>query len=387
MKIGEIPDGWLIMKLSDISSMKSGATITSKSISESDIYPCYGGNGLRGFTSGYTHDGDYALIGRQGALCGNVQFVSDKFFASEHAVVVTPKKPIDIVWLYHVLNDMNLNQYSESSAQPGLSVIKLLNLTVILPTKSEQTAIATALSDTDTLIENLEKLIQKKRNIKQGTMQELLTGRKRLTGFHRKWETKKLREIGEIAGSGVDKKTRPEEVPVRLVNYLDVYHRDFIYSNELYHWVTAPIAQAKRCEVKVGDIFFTPSSEMRYDIAISAIAMENITDAVYSYHLVRLRLFEDWDLPFRAYIFKTKDFIDQAETICEGSGKRYVISLSKFREMEIRYPSDKSEQIAISKILYDSDSELNLLEQKLYKYRMIKQGMIQVLLTGKIRLS
>jgi type I restriction enzyme S subunit len=254
------------------------------------------------------------------------------------------------------------------------------------PKKHEQLTIATALTDIDTLIVSLEKLIAKKRAIKQGAMQELLTGKRRLPGFSGKWTTKRLAEIGEVTGSGVDKKIRPDELPVRLVNYLDVFHRDFIYAKELNHWVTATSAQAQRCTVKKGDVFFTPSSEMRYDIAISAVAMEDIPDAVYSYHLVRLRMFEDWDLPFRVYAFKTKDFLDQAETICEGSGKRYVISLPKFRAMTIFCPPTLAEQSAIAAILWDMDSEVARLQQQLAKLRLLKQGMMQVLLTGKIRL-
>ncbi|MGO9139718.1 MAG: restriction endonuclease subunit S [Syntrophales bacterium] len=253
-------------------------------------------------------------------------------------------------------------------------------------TKAEQTAIATALNDADALITQLEKLIAKKRNIKQGAMQELLAGNKRLPGFHGKWEVKKLKEIGEITGAGIDKKSNLDEVPIRLVNYLDVFHKNFIYSRDLNHRVTAPAAQAQRCKVIKGDIFFTPSSEMRYDIGISAVAMEDIPDAGYSYHVVRLRLFEDWNLPFRTYIFKTRYFLDQAETICEGSGKRYVISLSKFREMNIYYPAMNEEQTAIATVLCDMDAEIESLEQKLSKYRLIKQGMMQELLTGKTRL-
>jgi hypothetical protein len=91
-EVGVIPDDWEVKKLSDLSSMKSGEAITSKNIHNADKYPCFGGNGLRGYTSSYTHHGDFALIGRQGALCGNVQFVAGNFFASEHAVVVTPQE-------------------------------------------------------------------------------------------------------------------------------------------------------------------------------------------------------------------------------------------------------------------------------------------------------
>jgi type I restriction enzyme S subunit len=207
-----------------------------------------------------------------------------------------------------------------------------------------------------------------------------------LPGFSGEWEKKKLSEIGEITGSGIDKKSNKDEAKVRLVNYLDVFHRDFIYSKDLNHWVTASTAQLQKCKVKTGDIFFTPSSEMRYDIAVSAVAMEDIDSAGYSYHVIRFRLFEDWDLLFRAYIFKTKFFINQAETVCEGSGKRYVISLTKFREMSIKYPPDVKEQKAISSVLYEVDCEIKALERKLNKYKNIKIGMMQQLLTGKIRI-
>jgi len=124
---------WEVASLSTLCGMKSGEGITSADIDYFSTYPCYGGNGLRGYTSRFTHDGGFALIGRQGALCGNVVGVEGKFFASEHAVVVTPNSKTDIRWLTYVLATMNLNQYSESSAQPGLSVSKILILDVNFP--------------------------------------------------------------------------------------------------------------------------------------------------------------------------------------------------------------------------------------------------------------
>lgn len=269
----------------------------------------------------------------------------------------------------------------------GVSKSNLKLIQIPQPPSSEQSAIATALSDTNALIEKFEKLIEKKKNIKLGAMQELLTGKRRLPGFSGEWIRKKLGEIGEIIGSGVDKKIRPEEVSVRLLNFLDVFHRDFIYSKDLHHEVTARPDQLVRCSIKKGDIFFTPSSEMPFDIGISAISMEDMPSVVYSYHVDRLRLFEDWDLLFRAYIFQTKDFSNQTATYCEGSGKRYVLNLTTFRErLTVFYPVDKKEQSAISQILFDMDAEIEKLESELAKYRNIKQGMMQNLLTGKIRL-
>ncbi len=172
---------WIIAPIKRICSMKSGNSITGDQIDDHSAYPCFGGNGLRGYTSAYTHDGVYCLIGRQGALCGNVVVARGKFFASEHAVVVSTNNEADTNWLAYVLQRMNLNQYSESSAQPGLSVTKLLVLELYFPpTAAEQSAIATILTGMDDEIAALESKLTKARAVKQGMMQELLTGRIRL---------------------------------------------------------------------------------------------------------------------------------------------------------------------------------------------------------------
>lgn len=171
---------WHDQPLQQICGMKSGTAITSDSIDNSSEYPCFGGNGIRGFTGTFTHDGDFVLVGRQGALCGNVTTVSGRFFASEHAIVVTPNRHLDFRWLALVLERMDLNQFSESSAQPGLSVEKLLLLECRVPEPDEQTAIATVLTDMDAEIAALEARLAKARALKQGMMQTLLTGRIRL---------------------------------------------------------------------------------------------------------------------------------------------------------------------------------------------------------------
>ena len=172
---------WQLKRLGEISAMKSGNTIVTEYIDHYSRFPCYGGNGLRGYTSKFTHDGDHALIGRQGALCGNVYYVRGQFFASEHAIVVAAKSCTEIRWLTHSLIGMNLNQYSEASAQPGLSVEKVLKLELVVPpTRREQQAIAAILSDMDDELATIESRLAKARVIKQGMMQELLTGRIRL---------------------------------------------------------------------------------------------------------------------------------------------------------------------------------------------------------------
>ncbi len=172
---------WQVKRLAAVCTMKSGEGITSADIDDFSEYPCYGGNGLRGFTKRFTHRGAYALIGRVGALCGNVLSVDGSFFASEHAIVVTAAPEVDIQWLTSVLREMALNQYSESSAQPVLTVSKLLLLELTHPpTKDEQAAIAHVLHDLERELAGIEQRRDKTHALKQAMMQELLTGRTRL---------------------------------------------------------------------------------------------------------------------------------------------------------------------------------------------------------------
>lgn len=145
----EIPKHWKTLKLRYLGRMKSGEGITTLGINEDNEYPVYGGNGFRGFASDFTHNGDFVLIGRQGALCGNINYASGKFWASEHAVVVTRAMNVDLIWLGELLRIMNLNQYSVSAAQPGLAIDRIQNLEVPLPTLSEQQAIAKYLQKMD----------------------------------------------------------------------------------------------------------------------------------------------------------------------------------------------------------------------------------------------
>ena len=140
--LGKVPEHWEARRLKTLCNMQSGDGITSSSIEPTGKYPVYGGNGLRGYTSNYTHEGHFALIGRQGALCGNVHIASGRFWASEHAIVVTVICGHDVDWFGATLDVMDLNQYSIAAAQPGLSVERVLNLHVAVPSPEEQAVIA-----------------------------------------------------------------------------------------------------------------------------------------------------------------------------------------------------------------------------------------------------
>ena len=140
--LGDVPEHWEVRRLKTICGMKSGEGITAESIEAVGEYPVYGGNGLRGYASSYTHDGAFALVGRQGALCGNIHMARGQFWASEHAVVTALDVGHEIGWFGAILTAMNLNQYSIAAAQPGLAVERILNLHIPVPPKKEQKLIA-----------------------------------------------------------------------------------------------------------------------------------------------------------------------------------------------------------------------------------------------------
>ena len=168
-------------RLKSFAHFQSGEGITALQIDPIGKFPVYGGNGLRGYTSKYTHNGHYALIGRQGALCGNINFAMGKFYASEHAVVPTLKFGMNVVWFGNLLRIMNLNQYSQSAAQPGLAVERIKNLYAPIPPSNEQLEIVAGIDrkifPITTAISRFEREIELLREYRTRLVADVVTGK------------------------------------------------------------------------------------------------------------------------------------------------------------------------------------------------------------------
>lgn len=392
--VGIIPIDWDVAPLNSVCKMKSGEGITSSSIDETSNYPVYGGNGLRGYTQRFTHNGNYALIGRQGALCGNVMGVRGKFFASEHAIVVTADDKTDIGWLTYVLDDMQLNQYSESSAQPGLSVAKILRLNIPYPsTLAEQQAIAEALSDVDALIEALEQLIAKKRPIKQGAMQELLTGKRRLPGFETlegqkqtevgnipaDWEIKHLSHICESITDGTHFTPKYVDSGIPFYSVENVNANDF--ANPKYISKDEHQRLIRRCKPEHGDILMTRIGSL----GDTKLIDWDINASIY----VSLALLKPNSQILTEYLYqftKSRSFVQGIErrSLLNASPKK--INMDAIGLVPVAFPPTLAEQSIIAEVLGDMEEEIARLGGQLLKTRLIKQGMMQELLTGRIRL-
>ena len=185
----EIPESWEWVRIKSIFSMQAGKNVTSADINseQNEVfkYPCYGGNGLRGYVKGYNTEGVFPIVGRQGALCGNVNVASGQFWATEHAVVtdgygITPYK-----WQYYFLIALNLNQYATATAQPGLAVSNVVEVPIPLPPLAEQHRIVAKIEELLPKIEEygkaqdaLNKLnVELPERLKKSILQEAIEGR------------------------------------------------------------------------------------------------------------------------------------------------------------------------------------------------------------------
>ncbi|MBX9779269.1 MAG: restriction endonuclease subunit S [Chitinophagaceae bacterium] len=369
----EIPSDWEVKRLEEACShFKSGFGITSEQISESGIYPVYGGNGLRGFTESFTHEGDFLLIGRQGALCGNIQIVSDRVYISEHAIAVQTNNHNDLDYLAYKLEFKNLNRLSESSAQPGLAVEKLLRLKVEFPPLPEQKAIAQVLSTADAAIHTTEKLIAQKELRKKWLMQNLLMGKMRMKGFGAEWKEKKLEYfIKEYK----QKPTAEDNYEVLtsaksgLIKQTDYYGDNRITNRDDADYNVIPPNYLTYRSRSDDGLFTFNKNDL------------GITGLISGYYPVFT--IKNGDLDF---ILMYMNYYKQKLTKYAIGTSQLVLAMNALKEAKFVLP-EHEEQTAIAQVLQAADKEISLLKAKAEKLREQKKGLMQVLLTGKKRLK
>ena len=259
-------------------------------------------------------------------------------------------------------------------AQPFLSLNQIGSLKIALPTITEQTAIATALSDTDALIATLDKKIAKKQQIKQGAMQQLLTGKKRLSGFSGEWVEKKICEVGKVITGSTPSRSNP-----------DLWNGNFV-------WVSAQDLKSKYIVDSVEKItedgkntcrVLPPNSVLVTCIAsIGLNALSKVACAT-NQQINSVVCNSDNEPEFLYY--QINNNVENLKMIA-GQTAVPIINKGQFENFTLMFPNAKSEQTAIAQILTDMDNEIAQLEKERDKYKELKAGMMQVLLTGEVRL-
>ena len=289
----------------------------------------------------------------------------------------------DTEFLYYLLQTKKQEFMSLCSGSTFLEIgkTKLAAFEVELPReKSEQRAIAEVLSDVDALLAALERLIAKKRAIKRGAMQQLLTGKTRLPGFNGPWINKRLDTVAEICNGGTPSTNQPEywDGQIMWCTPTDVTALEgFKYLSKTTRTITPLGLRASSAELIPANCVVMTSRATIGECAITTVPIA--TNQGFKSFVP----FDDIDTEFLYYLLQTKkrDFL----SMCSGSTFP-EISKSQVAAFEIELPANKTEQSAIATVLSDMDAEIAALEARRDKTRALKQGMMQQLLTGRIRL-
>ena len=277
-------------------------------------------------------------------------------------------------------------QESARTGQPGLNLEQIKELRFALPpTTAEQRRIASALQNIDNLIAALVEQIAKKQAIKQGAMQQLLTGKTRLKGYEGKWIEKKVEKMG-YTYTGLSGKTKDDfgSGNAKYITFLNVLNNAIIDTN-IFEKVNVDPKEKQNKALK-NDIFFNTSSETPEEVGICAVLNENVENLYLNSFCFGFRI-TDADVSglYLAYFWRSKQGRDIMTALAQGA-TRYNLSKTNFNAVVITLPPTIEEQNAITNVLTNMDSEIRTLQTERDKYTAVKQGMMQQLLTGKTRI-
>lgn len=304
-------------------------------------------------------------------------------------MIVRQHQRFDSRWLCYLMNSSvglaQIGNVQYGTAQKQFNISDAINFRYSVPPLDEQKSIADALSDADALIESLDQLIAKKRQIKQGAMQELLTCKRRLPGFSGEWEVKRLGDFGSTYG-GLTGKTKADfgEGSSRYITFMNVM-ANVVIDCDIFEPVNVSSTESQNRAAK-GDLFFNGSSETPEEVGLCSVLANSVADVYLNSFCFGFR-FRDGAKAnglYFAYFFRSIEGRELLKSLAQGA-TRY--NLSKTALLKVAFPLPSlEEQTAIATVLSDMDTELAALESRLAKARQIKQGMMQELLTGRIRL-
>jgi len=366
-EVGVIPEDWGLEFIENLAHITTGSRNTQDRLDDGQ-YPFFVRSQTVERINSYSFDGEAVLTAGDGVGTGKVfHYINGRFDAHQRVYRISDfSERINGYFFYLYFSSYFYGRIMQMTAKSSVDSVRREMIARMLiplpPTKTEQEAIAEALSDADALIESLEQLIAKKRQLKQGAMQELLTGKKRLPGFSGEWEVKGLGEIAHIKTGGRNNQDKVEdgEYPFFVRSATVERINSFSYDCEA---ILVP------GEGGIGNIFHYVRG--RFDVHQRVYAITQFTPNT-SGRFVYFHMAEKFGA--HAMQNSVKATVDS-------------LRLPTFQNFEIVMPPTGEEQTAIAAILSDMDAEVAALEAKLTKARELKQGMTQELLTGRIRLA
>jgi type I restriction enzyme S subunit len=406
-EVGVIPEDWEIKRLGEIANTATGSTPSTKEltyygneylfVSPADlgrnkyIWQTEKKLSKKGFNISRKFPKNSILFTCIGSTIGKMGIAPINLTSNQQINAVFPNNGYSTDFIYYNLFYLSpkIKKMASEQAVPIINKSTFETVQIPLPPLPEQKAIARVLSDVDELITSIKKLIDKKQKINQGTMQLLLTGKKRLPGFTGEWEVKRFGEVFRFLQTGTNSRRElVDEGNIKYIHYGDIHTK----------WDTkldCSIAQIPYIEenkvknlplLKEGDLVMVDASEdyvgLGKSVEITNIGNQKI---VAGLHTILLRgnkeLVADGFKGYFQFIKMVKD------SLCSTATGISVYGISKRNLQEIKIPLPSlPEQKAIAQILSDMDSEIEALEKKLEKYKLIKEGMMDKLLTGEVRL-
>jgi len=399
--LGEIPEGWEVKALKYVAYMESGSTIAPEDFTE-EGFPVFGGNGFRGYTDKFTNDGKHVLIGRQGALCGNVNYAEGRFFASEHAVVVYPLNNEDVLWLGEAIRIADFNRFSQSAAQPGIAVNIVKNVLFPYPPLPEQTAIAAFLdkktAHIDAAVGIKQKQIALLKERKQILIQNAVTqglnpnapmrdsGVEWIGEIPAHWEVKRLRFLGDTQ-NGISASAEYFGSGYPFVSYSDVYNNRQL-PEKVGGLAKSSDEDRKQYSIQKGDVLFTRTSETIDEIGFASTCLKTINQSTFAGFLIRFRprtkeLFDGFSkLYFNAPMLR-KYFVKEMNLVIRAS-----LSQELLKNLLVLLPPFKEQTAIVTHIETQSakiDQAIDLQQQQIEKLKEYKATLINSAVTGKIR--
>lgn len=381
-ELGLLPEDWEVAKLGDVAKVKRGVRVVRSQLKEEGCFPVFQNTYI---PLGYYYKSNvkaYTPFVIIGGSAGQIGISKVDYWAADDCAYLECGNTLVNLFLYYTLlsNQKTINGYVRNGTVPRLDRRLLEKIYIPFPPIQEQRRIASALTSIDNLIDSLDRLIAKKREIKQGAMQQLLSGKKRLKGFTEPWVEKKL---GDVVTNSIGLTYSPNNVKkygTLVLRSSNIKNGKLIFEDNVFVEMSIP----ERAKVHTNDLLVCVRNGSKALIGKSAVITEDAEGMAFGAFMTILRA-NGIEQIFLNYYWQT-DFIQKQVRDNMGATINQITN-ADISDFDIYVPSYLPEQQAIASVLTSMDNELSALEAKRKKYEQIKRGMMQQLLTGRIRLN
>ncbi|WP_169973044.1 restriction endonuclease subunit S [Campylobacter sp. RM16191] len=377
-----LPSGWRVVRLGDVAPLQRGYDLPISNLIKGD-FPVVYSNGILNYHNTFKAERPGVVTGRSGTI-GKVFYIDENYWPHNTSLWVTDFYGNYPKFIYYMYSNLHLNRLSAGSTVPTLNRNDIHEIIVLMPPLKEQEKIAEILSTWDKAINLTAELIKSKKEFKKGLMQNLLTSKIRLPNFNDDWQEVILKDIGYSFNGLSGKKAENFGIGnARYITYKNVFDNSKIDIN-IFDNVEVAQNEVQNL-VKFGDIFFTISSETPEEVGMTSVLLDEVFETYLNSFCFGFRL-NDFNIlspDFARFYFRSGNIRSVILKLAQGS-TRFNVSKSRILDLKIKIPC-KTEQQKIAEILTACDDEIKILENKLESLKTQKQGLMQNLLTGKVR--